>query len=97
MDLSQFLGQSEHQGNEKANQSLNESASRIHDLQTKIMDQGLSQKKLILKIGFLESQIDDLNDNCQLLEQENQTLKQTNKFLKKMNVDIQSKHQRSLY
>lgn len=46
------------------------------------------------KIGVLESQIDDLNDNCQILEQENKTLKETNQFLKQMNKDIKQKHQR---
>lgn len=42
-----------------------------------------------MKLGFFESQIDDLNDNNSVLEQENKALKDANKFLKKLNLDIQ--------
>lgn len=75
----------------------NEATGRIHELETMLDVQNKNQKKLNIKIGFLESQLDDLNDNCQLLEQENKALKETNNFLKKMNLDIQSKHQRTFY
>lgn len=75
----------------------NEATSRLQELQNILMEQNMNQKKLNIKIGFLESQLDDLNDNCQFLEQENKALKETNQFLKKMNLDIQSKHQRTFY
>lgn len=38
-----------------------------------------------------------MNDNNSVIEQENKALKDANKFLKKLNLDIQSKHQRNLY
>lgn len=77
--------------------NLIEATKRIKELQSLLVEQSMNQKQQNMKIGFLESQIDDLNDNNQILEQENQALKDTNKFLKKLNLDIQSKHKRNMY
>ena len=68
-----------------------ETVGNMHDVHAKFNEQELNQKKMNLKIGLLETQLDDMNDSCQILEQENKALKETNEFLKKMNLENKSK------
>lgn len=57
----------------------------------------MTQKTMTGKIGLLEARLDDVQDNCQILEQENKALKETNDFLKKMNLNQRSKQKQTVY
>jgi len=57
----------------------------------------VTQKTMTGKIGLLEARLDDVQDNCQILEQENKALKETNDFLKKMNLNQRSKQKQTVY
>lgn len=72
-------------------------SARVDDLQSKLMEQNVTQKTMTGKIGLLEARLDDVQDNCQILEQENKALKETNDFLKKMNLNQRSKQKQTVY
>lgn len=72
-------------------------SARVDELQSKLMEQNVTQKTMTGKIGLLEARLDDVQDNCQILEQENKALKETNDFLKKMNLNQRSKQKQTVY